>query len=98
MMQAKAMMLMHRRAVLIARIETERAALAQHGTALRPAAQVIDKVRAGVRYIKSHPGILLLPLTLLVLWRPRRLLTFVISGVSAWRFVQRTRHRLLASS
>ncbi len=94
MSQAQAAALMHKRAVLVAQITTERAALAQQGAALRPAARMIDKVCAGMRYLKSHPGILLLPLVTLALWRPRRLLAFAVSGLGVWRLVQRGRHRL----
>jgi len=93
MSQAQAA-LMHKRAVLVAQITTERAALAQQGAALRPAARMIDKVCTGMRYLKSHPGVLLLPLVILALWRPRRLLAFAVSSVGVWRLVQRGRHRL----
>lgn len=97
MMQAKAMALMHKRAVLVAQIGVERAALAQQGAALRPAALMIDKVNAGIRYLKSHPGILLLPVAILALWRPRRLLAFAVSSLGVWRLVRRGWHRLRAS-
>ncbi len=93
-MKAKATALMHKRAALIAQIGAERAALAQQGAALRPAALMIDKVVAGIRYLKSHPVVLLLPITILALWRPRRLLAFATSGLGLWRLVQRGRYRL----
>lgn len=92
-MKAKATALMHKRAALIAQIGAERAALAQQGAALRPAALMIDKVVAGIRYLKSHPVVLLLPITILALWRPRRLLTFAVSGLGLWRLMQRVRIR-----
>ena len=94
MRQAQAAALMRRRAVLIAQISTERAALAQQGAALRPAARMIDKVYMGVRYLKSHPGVLLLPIVVLVLWRPRRLLAFTASSWGLWQMIQRGRRRL----
>ncbi len=90
----KAAALMHKRAALIAQIGAERAALAQQGAALRPAALMIDKVVAGIRYLKSHPAVLLLPIAILALWRPRRLLGFAASGLGLWRVMQRGRQRL----
>ena len=93
-MKTKAAALAHKRAMLVAQIGAERAALAQQGAALRPAARMIDKVVAGVRYLKSHPAVLLLPIAILVLWRPRRLLAFAASGLGLWRLAQRGRRRL----
>ncbi len=94
MKRAQAAALVHKRAVLIAQITTERAALVQQGAALRPAARMIDKVYMGMRYLKSHPGVLLLPIVVLVLWRPRRLLAFAASSWGLWQMIQRGRHRL----
>jgi hypothetical protein len=93
-MKETAAELMHKRNALVAQIGAERDALAQQGAALRPAAQMIDKVSAGIRFIKSHPAVLLLPITLLALLRPRRLITYTVSGIGLWRLVQRGRHRL----
>lgn len=93
-MKAQATTLMHKRAVLVAQIGAERAALVQQGAALRPAAAMIDKVSAGIRYLKTHPGVLLLPIAILAVWRPRRLLTLVMSGIGLWRIVQRGRQLL----
>lgn len=92
-MKTKAAALMHKRAALIAQIGAERTALAQQGAALRPAALMIDKVSAGIRYVKSHPGVLLLPIAILALWRPRRLLAVAVSGLGLWRLMQRVRLR-----
>lgn len=94
MRQAKALALMHKRTMLVARIATERDVLVRQGAALRPAARMIDKACAGMRYLKSHPGVLLLPIVILVLWRPRRLVAFAASGLGLWRLVQRGRQRL----
>lgn len=89
MTQADAVALMRKRAVLLAQISTERAALAQQTGQLRPAAQMVDKARAGVRYVKSHRAILLLPIAILTIWRPRRILSMVASGLGVWRLFQR---------
>ena len=95
MMKAKAVALMHKRDALVAQIAAERASISQHGAALRPAALMIDKVSAGIRHIRSHPGALLLPITILTLWRPRRLLAFAGSGLWVWRLVRRGRYWLI---
>lgn len=88
--------LARRRDALLAQIVTERFDLMQHGTSLRSAAQVIDKIRNGIHHLKKHPEIMLLPLIVTTMSRPRRLLTLVASGLGAWRFVQRWRRRLLS--
>jgi hypothetical protein len=92
MMKAKAVALMRKRAVLVAQIADERASLAQQGAALRPAAQVIDKVSAGIRYLKNHSRTLLLPISILTLWRTRHLLSFAVRGLGLWRLFTSIRH------
>jgi len=86
--------LMEKRNVLLAQIAAERAALAQQGAALRPAAQVIDKVRNGIRYVNTHPEILILPAAILAVWRPRRIVSFALSGLGFWRMLQGWRGRI----
>lgn len=93
-MNTKAVTLRHQRIALIAQIDAERAMLAQQGAALRPAALKIDKVVEGIRYVKTHPAVLLLPIAIVALWRPRRLLTFAVSGLGLWQLMQRVRRRL----
>lgn len=89
MMKAKAIALMHKRNALVAQIAVERVALAQQGAMLRPAVRVIDKISAGIRYLKSHPRVLLLPIAILTLWRPKGLWVFAVSGLGLWRRVRR---------
>lgn len=91
-MKEKAVALMQKRDALVAQIAIERASISQQGAALRPAALMLDKVSVGIRHIRSHPGALLLPLAILSLWRPWRLLSFVGSGLWVWRLVQRGRY------
>jgi len=86
--------LMQKRSMLLAQIAAERAALAQHGAALRPAAQVIDRVSSGIRYVSKHPEILVLPAAILALWRPRRLVSLAVSGLGFWRMLQGWRTRI----
>lgn len=91
-MKEKAVALMRKRDALVAQIAAERTSISQQGAALRPAALMLDKVGAGIRHIKSHPGALILPLAILTLWRPWRLLAFAGSGLWVWRLVQRGRY------
>jgi len=93
-MKARAVALMEMRDAFRARIATERDVIAHQGAALRPPAQRIDKVIKGIRYINRHPAVLLLPMTIVTLWRPRRLLGLAISGLGLWRLVRQGRHRL----
>lgn len=93
-MKTKAEALKQTRSALLMQIAAERVLLAQQGAALRPAAQLIDKVSLGVRFIQTHPALLLLPITIVALWRPRRLLGYALSGLGVWRLVQQGRHRL----
>lgn len=86
--------LMQKRNILLAQIAAERAALAQQGAALRPAAQVIDKVRTGVHYVRSHPEVLALPAAVLALWKPRGVMSFAVKGLGFWRILQGWRARI----
>ena len=84
------------RGALIAQIVIERTDLAQKGASLQFAAQVIDNICDGIRYLKNHPEILLLPLAITVVSRPRRLLALGISGLGLWRLLQSWRRRILS--
>lgn len=84
------------RGALIAQIDVERTDLAQKGASLRFAAQVTDKIRDGIRHLKNHPEILLLPLAITVVLRPRRLLALGISGFGLWKLLQSWRRRILS--
>ena len=80
--------LARQRMALIRQIDNERADLAQKAAALRLAAQVLDKVNAGIQHLKKHPEILLLPFALTVVTRPRRLLALGASGLGLWRLLR----------
>jgi len=96
MTKATALALVRQRDDLVAQIAIERAAIAQYGASLRRLSRMIDKVRDGIRYLKSHPEALLLPVVITVVSRPRRLLTLVISGFGLWRMAQIWRRRILS--
>lgn len=96
MTNAKTLALVKQRDDLVAQIAFERAAIAQNGASLRRLSRMIDKVRDGIRYLKSHPEALLLPVVITVVSRPRRLLTLAISGFGLWRMAQIWRRRILS--
>ena len=94
MMNAEAVVLIRKRSALVAQIRAERHALARQGAALRPVALKVDKVIASIRFIKRRPEALLLPITILALGRPQRLLGYAARGLALWRVVQRVRNQL----
>jgi hypothetical protein len=96
MTNAKTLTLVKQRDDLVAQIAFERAAIAQNGASLRRLSRMIDKVRDGIQYLKSHPEALLLPVVITVVSRPRRLLTLAISGFVLWRMAQIWRRRILS--
>lgn len=89
-----ALALMKRREALLAQIALERAALAHHGAAVRRLALLVDKIGNVFRFVKSHPGALLLPVAITILARPRRLLTMAASGFGLLRVVRNWRRRV----
>lgn len=96
MTKAAAQALVRQRDDLIAQIAIERAAIAQNAVSLRRLSRVIDKVRDGIQYLKSHPEALLLPVAITVVSRPWRLLTLVISGFGLLRMARIWRRRILS--
>lgn len=96
MTNATTLALVRQRDDLVAQIAIERAAIAQNGASLRRLSRMIDKVRDGIQYLKSHPEAFLLPVVITVVSRPWRLLTLAISGFGLWRMVQNWRRRILS--
>lgn len=84
------------RLALVAQIAADRRDLAQNATALRYAAQVIDRINAGLQHIRKHPEILLLPLAITVVSRPRRRVALGISALGFWRLLQSWRRLRLS--
>lgn len=89
-----ALTLIKRREALIAQIAHERTALADHGAAIRRLAFLVDKIDNVLQFLKGHPGVLLLPVVVTLLARPRRLLTMATSGFGVWRVLQNWRRRI----
>lgn len=96
MTKATSLALMRQRDNLVAQIAFERAAIAHHGASLWRLTRMIDRVRDGIHYLKSHPETLLLPIVITVVSRPWRLLTVAISGFGLWRMAQSWRRRILS--
>lgn len=96
MTNTKALALVRQRDDLIAQIAIERAAIAQDGTSLRRLSRIVDIVRNGIQYLKSHPEALLLPVVITVVSRPWRLLAWTMSGVGLWRVARIWRRRILS--
>ena len=96
MTNARTLALVRQRDHLVAQIAIERAAIAQNGASLRRLSLAIDKVRDAIRYLKSHPQALLLPIAIVVISRPRRLLAIVISAFGLWRMARIWRRRILS--
>ena len=96
MTNATTLALARQRDDLIAQIAIERATIAQNADSLRRLSRMIDIVRGGIQYLKSHPEAFLLPAVIIVVSRPRRLLTLAISGFGLWRMAQIWRRRILS--
>lgn len=94
-MTTKNSTLADRRDHLVAQIAYERALIAQHATSLKRLSRIIDGVNQGVRYVKKHPEVLLLPAAIAVISRPRRLLASAMSALGMWRMSRTWRQRLL---
>ena len=96
MTQATALALVKQRDDLIAQIAMERAMIAQNSVSLQRLSRMLGRVRDGIRYLKSHPEALLLPVVITVVSRPWRLLTVAVSGFGLWRMAQSWRSRILS--
>jgi len=96
MTNARTAALVQQRDDLVERIAIERVIIARNSASLRRLSRVIDKVHDGIRYLKSHPQALLLPIAIVVISRPRRLLAIVISAFGLWRMARIWRRRILS--
>jgi len=96
MTNATTLALVRQRDDLVAQIAIERAVIAQNGASLRRLSLMIDKVRDGIQYLKSHPEALLLPVVIAIVSRPWRLVTLAISGFGLWRMARIWRRRILS--
>lgn len=79
---------------LVAQIAIQRADIMRQAVSLKGASHFIDKVRAGVLYLKHHREAYLLPLAVLLVSRPRRIVAFFVSSLGIWRLIQNFRRAL----
>jgi hypothetical protein len=96
MTNARTLALVQQRDDLVERIAIERVVIARNSASLRRLSRTIDKVRDAIRYLKSHPEALLLPVAIIVVSRPQRLLAFTISAFGLWRMARMWRRRILS--
>ena len=94
MSDKKTLALAKQREHIVAQIAYERALISQNANSLRRMGRVVDKGKQSVRYLQKHPEIMLLPAAMLLVFKPRRLLTWAASGVGTWRMLQVWRNRL----
>ena len=79
---------------LVTQIAIQRRDIARQATSLQAAAHFIDKIRAGILYLKARREALLLPLALIIISRPRRIFAFFLSALGMWRLIQKWRRAL----
>ena len=93
-MSDKAQQLARKTEALVNQITLQRRDIARQAVSLRAGAHFIDKVRAGILYLKNRREILLLPLALLIVSRPQRIIAFFISTLGVWRLIQNWRRSI----
>ncbi len=90
--------LLLQRGRLIERIAGQRSALRQDiqpvSAVLERADSVVDKVRAGVGYIRQHPALVSAGVALLLMLRGRKILQLSGRAFSAWQFWRLLQSRL----
>jgi len=92
-MNGKLTHLAERRRLLIAQATAQRTALATDMTPWRSRLALADKGVAVVRYVRSHPALILGVALLVAALRPRRAGTWLQRGLLAWQIGRRLRSR-----
>jgi len=92
-MNGKLTHLAERRRLLIAQAAAQRTALATDMTPWRSRLALADKGVAVVRYVRSHPALILGVALLVAALRPRRAGTWLQRGLLAWQIGRRLRSR-----
>ena len=88
-MNGKLTQLAERRSLLIAKAASQRTALATDMTPWRSRLALADKGIAAVRYVRSHPALILGVALLVAALRPRRAGTWLQRGWLAWQIRRR---------
>ena len=84
-MNARVLELATRRGVLKARIEAQRASLAEHAQPLERALERGDAVMRGVNWLKQHPAAVGAAVAAAVVARPKRAWRWARRGLFLWR-------------
>jgi len=86
--------LAERRAALVARIASQRIALAEEFSPVRESLTLVDKGLHALRYLAKHPVVLAGVMALVAAIRPKRWLFVLENGWMAWHLFQTARHKL----
>jgi len=92
-MNRKLTRLAERRSLLIAQAEVQRTALAHNLVPWRSRLALADRGIAVVRYVRSHPALMVGAALLLAALRPRRVGTWLQRGWLVWQIGSRLRRR-----
>jgi hypothetical protein len=92
-MNRKLTRLAERRSLLIAQAAAQRTALAANMVPWRSRLALADKGIAAVRYVRSHPALIVGAALLVAALRPRRAGTWLQRGLLAWQIGRRLRSR-----
>jgi len=92
-MNGKLTRLAERRRLMIAQAAAQRTALATDMTPWRSRLALADKGIAAVRYVRSHPALIVGAALLVAALRPRRAGTWLQRGLLAWQIGRRLRSR-----
>ena len=85
--------LAERRKLLIAQAEAQRALLTYNLMPWRERLSLADRGIAAVRYVRSHPALIVGAVLLVTALRPRRAGTWLQRGLLAWQIGRRLRIR-----
>ena len=88
-MDDKLVEIIRRRERLLVRTELQRAELAGIVRQWRVPIAVADRAMDVARTLKAHPVLLIPPLAVLAIWRPRRLVAWAGEAWMLWRFWRR---------
>jgi hypothetical protein len=92
-MNRKLTRLAERRKLLIAQAEAQRALLTYNLAPWRERLRLADRGISAVRYVRSHPALILGAALLIAALRPRRAGTWLQRGWLAWQIGRRLRSR-----
>jgi hypothetical protein len=92
-MNRKLTQLAERRKLLIAQAEAQRALLTYDLAPWRERLSLADRAIGAIRYIRSHPALIVGAVLLVTALRPRHAGTWLQRGLLAWQIGRRLRSR-----